>query len=250
MACYYGDHAITFSSLDGSVSKNTWEDWYLIPTSRPTMSIPGAQNKFVEVPGMDGSYDISDYLRADTAYTDRSGSFEFVVDNDHTEWLAVYRALVTFLHGQRLKMILSDDPQWYYEGRFTVDEWKSEPARSKVTISYRVAPFKYSIYEDFAQNVLWDPFCFERDMDYSVLYHITLSNETKEIDIENYGVRNMIMVKLASGSGGTASFCGVSKPVNTVGTSVTLGQSGRIGKDKLTITGSGKFDVGWRKLSM
>lgn len=247
---YEGAHAIAFSSLDDSATRNTWEDWYLIPVSRPTMSIPGAQSKFVEIPGMDGSYDISDYLRSDTAFADRSGSFEFAVDNDHAEWLTIYRSIVTFLHGQRLKMILTDDPEWYYVGRFTVDEWKSEPSRSKITISYRVAPFKYSIYADFAQNVLWDPFCFERDMDYSVLYHIQLNNETRTYDIEGYGVRNVVLVKLVSGSGGTASFGGVTKQVNTTGAEVTLGTGSRIGTDPLTITGTGVFDVGWRKASL
>ena len=250
MTYYDGSHAITFTSLDGTVSKHTWEDWHLIPTSRPTMSIPGTQNKFVEIPGMDGSYDISDYLRADTAYTDRSGSFEFVVDNDHEDWLTVYRALITFIHGQRLKMTLEDDPEWYYEGRFTVDEWKSEPARSKIAISYRVAPFKYSIYGDFVQNVLWDTFCFERDMDFSILYHITLDNETTSIDIESYGVRSAIMVKLISGTGGNATFCGVSRTINSVGEIVTLGQGSRVGSDRLTITGTGVFDIGWRKVSL
>ena len=110
MTYYTGAHAITFTSLDGSVSKNTWEDWHLIPTSRPTMSIPGTQNKFVEIPGMDGSYDISDYLRADTAYADRSGSFEFLVDNDHEYWITIQMKIAEYLHGKRLRVLFDHVP--------------------------------------------------------------------------------------------------------------------------------------------
>ena len=244
---YNGEHSITFTSLDGTVSKNTWTEWHLIPTSRPTVSVPGAQNKFVEIPGMDGSYDISDYLRADVAYTDRSGTFEFVVDNDHEDWLTIYQSLLMFLHGQRLRMTLVDDDGWYYEGRFTVNEWKSDKVRSAVSISYRVAPFKCSIYPEYVENILWDPFCFERDMDWSALWHVELNGGTEQFRIESYGVRTAVQVRLVSGEGGTASFGGVTGQLSEAGQEAMLGYGSRGGTDILTISGTGVFDIGWRK---
>lgn len=247
---YDGAHSVTFESLDGEVRKNTWDDWYLIPMSRPTMSIPGAQNKFVEIPGMDGSYDISDYLRDDTAFTDRSGSFEFVVDNEHADWLTIYRDIITFLHGQRFRMILQDDPDWYYEGRFTMGEWKSEPARSQVTISYRVSPFKHSIYSEFVDKIIWDTFCFERDMDWSSLYHVELTNgETKTFDIPSYGVKHTVSIRLVSGSV-TAVYGGYRRTIDTPDQVKTLGTGSRTGTDILTVTGTGVFDIGWQKWSL
>ena len=110
---YDGSHSITFTTTDGLSSQNTWDQWFLIPTSRPTMSIPGAQNRFVEIPGMNGSYDLSDYLTPDVTYSDRSGSFEFIVDTDEIDWRTAYQTIVIFLHGKRLRMILSDVPEWY-----------------------------------------------------------------------------------------------------------------------------------------
>lgn len=247
---YNGEHSVIFGPTDGSAGMHTWEDWFLIPTSRPTMSMPGAQNKFVEIPGMNGSYDISDYLTPDVTYTDRSGSFEFVVDNDHADWLTIYRSIAAYLHGQRLRMILTDDLEWYYEGRFTLDEWKSEQARSKISISYRVAPFKFSIYADFTDNILWDPFCFERDSDWSALYHVELSNETRTYDLEAYGIRNQIRARLVSGGPITASFGSITATLDTPNAEVALGQSSRIGMTSLTLSGSGVVDIGWQKLSM
>lgn len=139
---YNGEYSITFFLEDSEIGRNTWTDWYLIPTSRPVMSIPNPQTKFVEIPGMSGSYDLSDYLTTEMTYADQSGSFEFIVDNDHADWIAIYTSVVEWIHGQRLRMRLSDDPGWYYEGRFSVDEFRSEKDNSRIVISYRVSPHR------------------------------------------------------------------------------------------------------------
>lgn len=253
MTVYNGEHSITFGEgeiengvLEGA---NTWETWYLIPSSRPTMSVPAAQNKYVEIPGMNGSYDISSYLTTDVTYSDRSGSFEFVVDNDHADWMTIYRDILTYLHGQPMKMILSDDPDWYYIGRFSVNQWKSDPARSSVTIDYRVQPFKYSVYPAFVENQIWDIFNFERDTDWSLFWHINI-NDTSEYAIKSYGVRDSMTVRLVEGSSITASFGGVTETLTTAGEEVILGNGNRSGESKLTLSGTGIVDVGWNKTSM
>lgn len=142
---YDGSHSITFTQPDGSNGKNTWIDWFLIPTSRPTVSYPAPYTKFVEIPGMDGSYDISDYLTNGESYSDRSGSFEFVVDNDHADWLTIYQDVLLYLHGQKLRMILQDDSGYYYVGRFNVNEFKSDKTNSRIVIDYRVGPAKTAL---------------------------------------------------------------------------------------------------------
>lgn len=247
---YDGSHSITFQLLDGSDEQNTWGDWFLIPTSRPTMSVPGAQNRFVEIPGMNGSYDLSDYLSTDITYSDRSGSFEFIVDTNQIDWLTAYRTIVTYLHGHRLQMILADDPEWYYEGRFTVDDFKSDKEFSRITISYRVSPFKISIYSDFVQDILWDSFNFDLDDDWSVFWHIQSTNVTKSYDIEFFGLQTKVKVRLVSGGPVTASFGGVTKNLRTVDEVESLGNSNSTGATTLTLTGNGVVDVGWAKVSL
>ena len=144
-------HSITFG--DGTLTqqgafagKNTWTDWHLIPSSRPTVSQAGVSTSFQDIPGRkNGPVDISEYLVNRIQYGQRSGSFEFIVDNDHENWETIRSKIVNYLHGKHMKMCLEDDPNYYYEGRFSVDEWKSEQWNSKVTISYVVKPFKYNI---------------------------------------------------------------------------------------------------------
>ena len=142
---YDGTHSITFRTINGQSQVNTWTDWFLIPTSRPSISIPTYSNKYVEIPGMNGSYDLTNYLVSSNVYSDRSGNFEFVVDNDHISWIDVARRITLFINGQKLRMIFSDDPNYYYEGRFTFDSFQSDQANSKVVINYRVSPIRHSV---------------------------------------------------------------------------------------------------------
>lgn len=137
-------HSLTFVNESGD-SRNTWDDWHLIPSSRPTLPPPGIQTSFVQIPGRSGALDFSEYLTGGPVYSDRSGSFEFYVDNDHEHWIAIRNKILDFLHGKRLRMIMEDDPGYFYEGLFMLDAWKSESHNSKITINYVIKPFKEAL---------------------------------------------------------------------------------------------------------
>lgn len=147
-------HSITFGN------KNTWDDWFLIPSSRPVFNPPEAKTMFLEVPGADGVLDLSTVLTGDIHYGSRTGSLEFIVDNGHKEWFELYSDISDYLHGQKMKAILEDDPSYYYEGRFTVNEWKSDKSHSLITIDYVVDPYKIELFSG-VEDWLWDSFNFE-----------------------------------------------------------------------------------------
>lgn len=133
-------HSLIF--VDGNVTKNTWDDWYLIPSSRPVVTRPNVTYKYVDIPGMDGQLDITDYLVGRPTYSDCTGNFEFIVDNDHGDWATRKSELSSFLNGRKMKMYLEDDPQYYYLGRFTLKDWRSGANFSTVSIEYHVEPYK------------------------------------------------------------------------------------------------------------
>lgn len=126
-------------------SKNTYDDWHLLSTSRPVVAAPQPKLIFEEVPGSSNTIDLSESLTGAVEYYDRSGSFEFIVENDYVSWELLYSEIMTYLQGRTFKMILEDDPNYYYEGRFAVNEWRSEKDWSKIVIDYRLKPFKYEI---------------------------------------------------------------------------------------------------------
>lgn len=171
-------HSVTFGSM------NTWNNWHLIPTSRPVFDPPEVKTQYVDIPGGNGVLDLTESLNGRVSYGQRKGSMEFAVvssykaldgefvDRTYGEWQDRYMMIMNYLHGKKLKAVLEDDPYWYYEGRFTVNQWKSDEHRSMITIDYDVYPYKRE-FNASDEDWLWDPFDFE----YGVI------NETKSIEI-------------------------------------------------------------------
>lgn len=48
--------------------------------------------------------------------------------------------------------MLDDDPEFYYVGRVTVDEWKSKPRVGSITIDCDCEPYKYKLHETVVVN--------------------------------------------------------------------------------------------------
>lgn len=150
-------HSITLGD------KNTWDDWHLIPKSRPLFNPPSVKTNYIEIPGGDGSLDLTTALAGRPVYKNRTGSWEFYVENGFKDWTVLYSEIMTYLHGKKLKAILEDDPDYYYEGRFAVNAWKSDPNWSIITIDYEVGPYKRSLAAA-GNDWLWDTFNFETDV--------------------------------------------------------------------------------------
>lgn len=153
-------HSIIFGD------KNTWADWYLIPSSRPVFNPPKPKTKFIDIPGSDWHMDLSTVLTGDITYEGRTGSIEFYVDNGQlseykeSKWATLYSEIMDYLHGQLLHATLEDDLGFYYEGRFTVNQWKSDPHNSKIVIDYNVNPYKLESISSL-DDWIWDTFNFE-----------------------------------------------------------------------------------------
>lgn len=132
-------HSITFGD------KNTWDDWHLIPTSRPVFSPPPLKSKYIDIPGGDGEADLTELLTGTPKFGNRTGSFEFVVANDYLSWEVAYSIIMNYLHGKRMHAILEDEPGYYYDGRFTISEWRSNKNFATISIDYSVGPHKQAV---------------------------------------------------------------------------------------------------------
>lgn len=158
-------HSINFGD------RNTWGDWKLIPTTRPVIAPPQPKVNIIDIPGADGSVDLTEALGRHPVYSNRSGSLEFIIGHsgiieggyDHTDqqmWAIVYTRITEYISGRRLKMVLEDDPEYYYIGRFAVSQWKSDKNWSTITIDYNVEPFKYSIWNSYGEAE-YNPFAVD-----------------------------------------------------------------------------------------
>lgn len=141
---------------------NTWSDLHLIPESRPVIAPPKVRENYVDVPGAHGSVDLTDILIGRPLYENRTGSFDFYVDHTNEEydrWDYAYDKLLNLLNGFKKKIILKDSPSYYYEGRLSVNSWKTDKLASQITLDYNVQPFKRMLWRT-TDEWLWDPFDF------------------------------------------------------------------------------------------
>lgn len=143
--------SLTFSGPKGT--RNTWDDYHMIPSSRPIIVLPEAIFDFVEVPGRNGKLDMTGFLTdgSSPSYGQRSNSIEFYIPDEYADqYQEKLMDLAAFLHGQRLDMTMEGDPGWTYHGRWKVNQWKSDKSWSVVTLDYELDPFKTNASGDEA----------------------------------------------------------------------------------------------------
>lgn len=181
MSYYNGEHSLIIGD------KHTWEDWHLIPSSRPGVSMPQIRTKFIEIPGAFGTLDLTELLTGCPVFGDRSGSWEFIMDPDRESdrnWAGLYQKIAMYVHGRRHRVILLDDPEYYYEGRLAVSNLSPEEAYTTITFNYQLDPYKLPVLDPF-EPWLWDPFNFETGViattgQYTISGTRTVTFETKK----------------------------------------------------------------------
>lgn len=135
-------HSVIFGN------KNTWDDWHLYPASRPVISMPTQKINYIDIPGGNGGMDFSEILTKYPIYNYREGNLEFIVENGYGDLDNRYTEIANYLHGIKMDMRLEDDPDYFYQGRFSVIDWTPTKTanRSVIKIGYKLDPYKY--YKD------------------------------------------------------------------------------------------------------
>lgn len=141
-------HSITFDD------KNTWDDWCLIPNGRPVFTPPEQKTNYLDIPGANGSLDMSEALTGYPVYNNREGTFSFIIMNKNAVSYPecnprklddIYSEIMSYLHGKVRTAILEDDPGYKYKGRFRVSGITPGADWTTIDIDYNVNPFKRSI---------------------------------------------------------------------------------------------------------
>lgn len=156
-------HSITFGD------KNTWDDWHLIPDTVPIINPPPPKIKKLDIPGGDGSIDLSEAVTGYPVYTDRTGSLRFTASREYGPWKRRFAEIKEYLHGRAMRMTLEDDPGWFWEGRFTVRDIGFTGFFGVIVIDYDLGPFKWYITAT-DEPWLWDPFNFHTGVVGSATY--------------------------------------------------------------------------------
>jgi phage-related protein len=127
---------ITFGGL------HSYRDLNLILSKKEIGAPPVKENK-LEIEGADGSIDLTEVFGRPT-FGDVTHKFTFtsITRNDS---LALYSRVKNALHGQKLRIILDDDPGFYYVGRCYVSSYTDEKGIGTINVECDCEPYKYKL---------------------------------------------------------------------------------------------------------
>lgn len=127
-------------------NKNSFDDWN-IALIQKKISLPRPKTSKINLEGSDGYIDLSEVLCGEIKFDNRSIAFEFEMLDDYSNFHDKTREIANYLQGRKLKIILTDDPNYYYIGRCTIDDWSSDKRIGKIVIKCDCEPWKYSLEE-------------------------------------------------------------------------------------------------------
>lgn len=128
---------------------HSWNDFSLI-LAQKTIGTPSPKTETIDIPGGDGVLDLTDFF-GEVRYNNRPLEFEFSTIIPQSEFMTLFSKVQNALHGQKMRIVLDDDPDWYYTGRITVSEWKADKNIGKLTIDCDCEPYKSKLENTVVQ---------------------------------------------------------------------------------------------------
>lgn len=187
--------ALQLHSLILNDKIDTWDDWKIVSIKRPVFNEPELKSEYVEVPGRDGNLDMTEVLTGYPLYDNRRGTLQFFLYDDSVPALSKLNTLRNYLHGRKHKIVLNDEPEYYYIGRLMMHESHptTEGEYAAFDLEYDLEPYKYEAASSVG-DWLWDPFNFETGVirEYA---NMQISNATAGQDITLIGSRKPTVPK-------------------------------------------------------
>lgn len=129
---------ITFGSL------HSWRDLDLILQPGKEIASPAVKVKKIDIEGADSALDYTDYF-GEPKYEDMRHKFDFETIVPQSQLLSLFSKVKNALHGKKMRVILDDDPLFYYMGRLHVSNLTVEKAVGKLSIEMECEPYKYKL---------------------------------------------------------------------------------------------------------
>ena len=123
---------------------HSYNEWGLV-LSEKEIQAPKPKTIELEIEGSDGVLDYTEFFGG-VKYENRTLSFTFSKPNIVPDrFLALFTTVQNAVHGKKMKIILDDDPAYFYYGRVSVDEWKANKRVGEIVIEVDAEPYKYRI---------------------------------------------------------------------------------------------------------
>lgn len=143
--------------------KSAYDDWNIVLT-KAEIPLPTAKTSTVNIKGSDGVLDLSEVLTGDIVYNNRTIKLTFEMMDD-TDYYDLISNISNYLHGKRITINLTNDEDYYYVGRASINSWECVKRKGKIVVTVDCDPYKYAVTE--------------------TMRTITVSGQTKTVTLPN-----------------------------------------------------------------
>lgn len=119
----------------------SYDDLFLICTGK-TIGSPAAKTATVDIEGGDGVLDYTEYF-GDVKYKNRKLKFDFESIVPQAQFPELYSAILNALNGQKMKIVLDEDADFYYIGRLDISDFTNKKGIGSIKIDCDCEPYKY-----------------------------------------------------------------------------------------------------------
>ena len=125
--------------------KSAHDEWNIVLT-KTDIPLPKPKTSLVEIKGADGVLDLSEALTGDILYNNRTITLTFEMMDD-TDYYDLISNISNYLHGRKVTISLTNDEDYYYVGRASINQWQCIKRQGIIVITVDAEPYKYSVTE-------------------------------------------------------------------------------------------------------
>jgi len=123
---------------------HSFRAWRLLLAEKPVIKTPEPDLKLIKVPGSNIILDLTETLSGEVTYGQGEIHCKFLTMEESETWPKLLSEIKNAIHGKRMKIVMDNDPDYYYIGRVLVGEFEPEKKIAVLTITALVEPHKYA----------------------------------------------------------------------------------------------------------
>ena len=162
---------------------HSYKDFRMLMQPGKEIASPAVKVRKIEIEGADSALDYTDFF-GEPKYEDMTHKFNFATIVPEGEFLSLFSTIKNAIHGKKMRIILDDDPLFFYMGRPYVSQFTNERNVGIIHIEVECEPYKYKLEKTVVSKAV------------SGSTTITLTNSRKravpEVQIETEGSLNIV----------------------------------------------------------
>ena len=119
--------------------------------SEKEIGAPPVKKEALDIPGGDGELDFTEFF-GEPKYGNVTHKFTFTTIQK--DLLTQYSTVKNALHGKKVRIVLDDDPTFFYMGRCEVSSFHDEHGVGTIVITCDCEPYKYSLDETVVSKAM------------------------------------------------------------------------------------------------